>query len=342
MIVFAESAPSVLHLPQCTYSEAAFNRLESDPTPNAKEDEPPGSEGYSRPFEFSALFQSSNSAAGTSFLQGTSVPKVNVANPLNSFIGFSWGPRVNAFNLNPRLGTQTTLLHREPVDITPRSSLPLRMMGHSAVPESAPASHPFRTPIRPSFPHGQAISGPRTIATDIRYRSRRPLTDREAMQLLVDCVEMSARKKVLESGRKPKYILRGNIQNNSRTIPDPMSTSMVMRRSMSADSSETESQPPSPSPRPGSALSRKSGWGGQSSTSLLQGRSTPTFTTTLTSSGLLKPVNNSFISTDGLGRIPIYEQKFMEAEERHERLLEDLLMLERNIGEVSLRLSQRH
>jgi hypothetical protein len=63
----------------------------------------------------------------------------------------------------------------------------------------------YSTPLKPysMSPHATL---PQT-STIRRTAPRRGVPDREAMkQQLVDCVGMSARKKVLESGRKPKIL----------------------------------------------------------------------------------------------------------------------------------------
>lgn len=119
----------------------------------------------------------------------------------------------------------------------------------------------------------------------IRRRStaqRRAVSDREAMKQLVDCVGMSARKKVLESGRKPRIlvlpssrtlscglkkdvrfgpphphaiIVRDHNENTAEESPnDPMAQDIAYPAG--SDCTESEGPPsPSPSPRPGSAMS---------------------------------------------------------------------------------------
>ncbi|KAF8654999.1 hypothetical protein AX16_003303 [Volvariella volvacea WC 439] len=69
-------------------------------------------------------------------------------------------------------------------------------------------SQMFSTPMRPTslYPNGTVN---RTITSTVRRtggKGRRTVSDREAMRQLVDCVGMSARKKVLESGRKPRIL----------------------------------------------------------------------------------------------------------------------------------------
>lgn len=123
-------------------------------------------------------------------------------------------------------------------------------------------------------------------ASTLRRRStaqRRTVSDREAMKQLVDCVGMSARKKVLESGRKPRILTlslsrstSGGLKKDVRFGPphsqraisagDHHETSaensadgIVAQDAVyptASDCTESEGPPsPSPSPRPGSAMS---------------------------------------------------------------------------------------
>lgn len=62
----------------------------------------------------------------------------------------------------------------------------------------------YATPMKP-YAASPYATLPRT-GTIRRTVPRRSVSDREAMKQLVDCVGMSARKKVLESGRKPRII----------------------------------------------------------------------------------------------------------------------------------------
>lgn len=78
-----------------------------------------------------------------------------------------------------------------------------------------PQLHPFATPVRPNMmsPYGTL---PRA-STIRRTAPRRAVSDREAMKQLVDCVGMSARKKVLESGRKPRILNKFNFGSGSKS-----------------------------------------------------------------------------------------------------------------------------
>ncbi|KAG7441486.1 kinase-like protein [Guyanagaster necrorhizus] len=218
-----EAVPADVHVPRFTYTDANVDlQMEVD-----------GSDGNgseSKPFAFSDLFQSS---VGSS--QGLSI--------LNSpFIGFSWGPMITAFpDLAPhsRESMTGTLNAPKLVGLSPATT------GSTPAPHlltPTPNSRPFSTPIR---------SGPRTPYQMLSRNStarrttvtRRPVSDREAMKQLIDCVSMSAHKKVLESGRKPHIL------------------TSIGRRSRSASLKELHMeapQSPSPSPRPGSVLSKRS------------------------------------------------------------------------------------
>ena len=363
--------PEHLHVPQFTYSAVASQNLEvhmsqrEDVNKN-EEGERFGMEHFSQPFDFSALFQSSQSLPGASILRGT--PKnahpPTTHNPaLDSFIGFSWGPRLKAFNPHYLPAHETTSparppLHREPVNLTPRPSIPSGTLSTLPLPQTDTKGQEFRTPVRtnsvPLMLHdGHAISAPRT-GTVRRMQGERPLSDREAMQQLVDCVGMSARKKVLESGKKPVHIRTssgrwGTKKDIKRFAPSskPLVINTRMKGDMSTTTSESESQPPSPTPRPGSALSRRSGWGGRSTPSLVAGRSTPTLTFTATGTGagvtgsgnLTRNSLSSGVWPESSRRRTIsFDEKLRDAERRHDRLLDELATLEKDIGTVALHL----
>lgn len=175
-------------------------------------------ESQSRGFAFSAFFQPSSpmtapngSAAqnGSSITQATpshgSTRSILREQPIAAFIGFSWGPPKDAFEKKSSSSPQ----HRANIS-TPRPLqhlfAPLTPFGHSANVQSTPVGprYPFATPVRPS-----ALTPFQTLpraSTVRRTVQRRAVSDREAMKQLVDCVGMSARKKVLESGRKPRVL----------------------------------------------------------------------------------------------------------------------------------------
>jgi hypothetical protein len=271
-------APSDLHLPQFTYSTPTAPVDLGSP---AQPQNPPSmNESYTQPFAFSALFQSSKgSSPGLSALHSTPSQRLTRSamreQVVASFIGFSWGPKKDAFPSPescrpspPNIGTPKPLGHRS------TQSTPLHRPLYSA------DTYPYATPRRPA-PH----TLPRTSTVCRRGTAqRRVVSDREAMKQLVDCVGMSARKKVLESGRKPRVLTlplsrsrsSSGVKKDVRFGPPPPQPNIAFGEDGGDDSSrgvaggvvdylagsdysESEGPPsPSPSPRPGSALSRRS------------------------------------------------------------------------------------
>ncbi|KAJ7097586.1 kinase-like domain-containing protein [Mycena epipterygia] len=342
-----ETAPPGLHLPQFTYAE---------PSVASAVDE----ESHSQAFAFSALFQSSEvTSPGISALHTTPRPgSMGISSQEDFFIGFSWGPPEDAF---PELsgdrphspsalsGTATPRFSRLSVPLTTPNP---RLLVHPITP--AFHSYPFLTPNRPSV--GTTHQTLPRASTVRRTAGRRPVSDREAMKLLADCVGMSARKKVLESGRKPRVLPSFSSQKTLRFLPpavavqDYASSSQGRMRpaiiipAASSEDTETESEgPPSPSPtpRPGSAmsmLSRRSG--------------TPTITGTYSQrSGVLSGTSVS-LSVPRAGRSdsrdatvgpqhgvasPTFEDTtFDELEDKHSSMMEDILRLEDRLDRFSV------
>lgn len=203
-----QSPPPGLHLPQFSYIETRAAVVGSEAVPGCEE-------SLSQGFAFSALFQSSAASSSRSFsvLRSTPAPLASSDDERtsSSFIGFSWGPTLDAFpSQEPStphslekaaMSLHPTSIHRTPLAST---SSPLTPSSEPKFFTPTPFRHPFHTPNRPyaSTPHGVL---PRT-STLRRTVPRRNVSDREAMKQLVDCVSMSARKKVLESGRKPRIL----------------------------------------------------------------------------------------------------------------------------------------
>ena len=224
------------------------------------------SENQSQAFAFSALFQSSPVSGIQASMSPPSPSDLQVSESSRSsvVIGFSWGPLLNS---------TSTANESLPIDIlpTPRALQPPppRLMSTPLLSPRNRQSLPFLTPIRP---HLLTSHGTLPRSSTIRRALTRPISDREAMRQLVDCVGMSARKRVLESGRKPRIL---NAFNNSRSgtlrkelrfLPRAtQSRSHSFDPSISSSAEDTDSDillSPSPSPRPGSAmsvLSRRSG-----------------------------------------------------------------------------------
>ncbi|KAI6015939.1 kinase-like domain-containing protein [Pisolithus microcarpus] len=332
-VVGREAMPSGIHVPQFAYSTP------SNGIPGPVLELPEDSQSH--PFAFSALFQSSadHSSPGISALRSVSRTGSSSGSIQSeaAFIGFSWGPSKDTF-LSPsgsvRGGLSDTLM-------TPRPLGPVQSRLSSGGLERVPSTHlnAFTTPIRPyNLSPYHTLPRPSTIRCTA---SRRAVSDREAMQQLVDCIGMSARKKVLASGRKPR-VLDSFSRNSSSTIrkelrfgPPPIvptksfdSTDFPpVNASIDLDGSESGSEgppSPSPSPRPGSAMSTLS-------------RRSVTPTTTVSYSARLLGIpsaSQSVISQEPSGLYSPVEWRddaISLLEERHTALLSRL-------GEIQLRL----
>jgi hypothetical protein len=189
---------------------------------------------------------------------------------MTSFIGFSWGPAKDAFpSLDSHQFSPPNIDTPKPLGLRSTQSTPYVKPRHST------DSYSHTTPIRPA-PH----TLPRTSTVRRRNTAQRRLvSDREAMKQLVDCVGMSARKKVLESGRKPRLLTlplsrprSGGLKKDVRfgpPLPRPVINAVdgdvgslpevmpeVVHYLAESEYTESEGPPsPSPSPRPGSAMS---------------------------------------------------------------------------------------
>ncbi|KAF4609483.1 hypothetical protein D9613_012311 [Agrocybe pediades] len=257
-----QTAPTNLHLPQFTYSEPKPVTDTTALIPEGHEDD---SDSYSQGFAFSAFFQPSSTVSpGLSILRpspsarsksilvpsSTSFSR-NSSIAATSFIGFSWGPLSDAFPANVK---QTTSLmagqHASDPLIQSTPLPPSRTPARGQFLQTpATSNHTYRgpsgfntwgpgnpgpfftpkplqsytTPMK-AYSMSPYATLPRT-GTVRRTAPRRSVSDREAMRQLVDCIGMSARKKVLESGRKPKSIgivdSRGGSANTRRTGSAP-------------------------------------------------------------------------------------------------------------------------
>lgn len=150
-----------------------------------------------------------------------------------SFIGFSWGPFKDAFTdaAPEQTDPQRTPLPRGPSSLphaTPNPFLiiPPASLGTTPCPAPRKPAYPYETPLRPtSFATGSGggsnplITPFRTLprnsmgsvggaALGMTAQRKRAFSEREALQQMINCVGMSARKKVLESGRKPRLLTR--------------------------------------------------------------------------------------------------------------------------------------
>jgi hypothetical protein len=266
-------APSDLHLPQFTYAE---QQQAAAPSPALSHDE-----SHSQGFAFSAFFQSSQSSSpGLSILRSRSSPHPSrppKEDATASFIGFSWGPALDAFPTETSdglPGVDHEALVATPAGLdTPR---PIRVpTSHHIITKPFPTPHfslfstphpfPYSTPIRPGAVASTPFHTLTRTSTARRTSVRRTVSDREAMKQLVDCVGMSARKKVLESGRKPRIlhsfssrsaasgIQRKELRFHSQPIPVPdysgAASSSISTSSLSVSTSLT-SAPLLQRPRP--------------------------------------------------------------------------------------------
>ena len=216
-----EVAPTGLHLPQFTYTEPKM-ATNTGPTSN----DPPAQyeESLSQGYPFSVFFQPSSSVSpglsttrpspglvsgngSNSVLRSSLSTAFDSTRSASSFIGFSWGPQADAFppaaptiSVNPEHGNDTPATNL----LVP---IPTSDGGILSTPRPFTNNLPYSysTPRRP-----YALSPYHTLQRTSTIRRsnapRRSVSDREAMKQLVDCVGMSARKKVLESGRKPRVI----------------------------------------------------------------------------------------------------------------------------------------
>jgi hypothetical protein len=160
------------------------------------------------------------------------------------------------------------------------------------------------------------------------------------MKQLVECIGMSARKKVLASGRKPRIL-----QSRSRSFSNPVRKELrfgfqpimthrtygsddfppVVVASVSDGVDETESDgppSPSPSPRPGSAMS------------ILSRRSaTPTITGS--HSARLLSLPSATISREGqFSELRSEEKVFESLENRHVAMMSDLAVIEDRLSHL--------
>ncbi|KIM59924.1 hypothetical protein SCLCIDRAFT_1217373 [Scleroderma citrinum Foug A] len=335
-LVGKDEMSAKVHIPQFAYSMPTGGV--AGPAPDLPED------NLSQPFTFSAFFQSSSvySSPGVSILRSASSTRRASGSSQGeaAFIGFSWGPSRDAFSLpDERTGGG-------PSDklTTPRPLGPVYSRSPSVGPEKAPSTYltAFATPIRP---HNVASyhTLPRT-STIRRTAGRRVVSDREAMKQLVDCIGMSARKKVLASGRKPRIIdsfnrsLSGTFKKELRFGP----TSFVVDKSydsadfppvnisLNIEGSESGSEgppSPSPSPRPGSAMS------------VLSRQSTTPTTTVSYSSRLLSipSISQSVITQDHSQQyspLEWHEDAISRLEERHSELLSHLGGIQRRMDQL--------
>ncbi|KAN0141575.1 kinase-like protein [Lactarius tabidus] len=264
----SEQHPPALHLPLFTYNED----LSGAPAPRLPDPVhvQEASSTASAPFAFSAFFQPSEEGtpAALSALR-TSSNSILREESESFFIGFSWGPTAAAFPDGP-----LTIPPPTPLPLPARVPVP-------QTPLELASSNELKTPMRRIGTSARPSTLRRT-----RTAPRRAVSDREAMRQLVDCIGLSARKKVLESGRTPRSALAltrtrtkslrfatqapldftATITGDSGTLSSALALALAASddddeesEGASACTSDAPPSPsPSPGPRPGSAMSRRS------------------------------------------------------------------------------------
>jgi len=198
--------PQDLHLPEFNYDVPLTGHLIPQDSPDPVAQPPPLDESdTSLPFALSALRQlSSPNSLTVSSMHMTPASKFtqsvagNAGQTASSFIGFTWGPAVDSFDSKKDSPTpmKVALRNHLMVPVTPQGS----------------AEKVFETPVR-----GNPTATPFTRPSTVRRSTapRRVISDREAMKELVNLVGMSARKRVIESGHKPRMLAGMSIGERS-------------------------------------------------------------------------------------------------------------------------------
>ena len=171
----------------------------------------------SLPFALSALRQlSSPNSLTVSSMQMTPASRFsqsvagNSGQTASSFIGFTWGPTLNAFDPKKDSPTPKKVAFHNMLDTTGNQAL----QNHLIVPATPRGSTDkgFATPVRGN-PTATPFARPSTVRRSTA--PRRVVSEREAMKELVNLVGMSARKRVIESGRKPRILAGMSIGERS-------------------------------------------------------------------------------------------------------------------------------
>lgn len=232
-------------------------------------------------FDFSAFFQSSVGMSTRLISPMTPAPPPKEQH-VSIFQGFTWGPPKDAFsNRAPSPlpnGTPKTSPKRRASLKPPPTPYNVGLLKRPGLAHAHHLSEPnallsLATPVRPGLAHS-ATTIPRTGGT---ARKVRHVSDREAFRQMIMHVGMSARKKVLESGKKPRNATPvqfaplpafdpnarhavddiATVRKPKKTPPIPLQ--IVTKPAALHQSTTSESTaPPSPSPRPNSAMSRRS------------------------------------------------------------------------------------
>ncbi|KAF8269164.1 kinase-like domain-containing protein [Lactarius quietus] len=317
----SEQHPPDLHLPLFTYNEDLSGGAPAPRLPDPVHE--PSSSTVSAPFAFSAFFQPSedgnSGSPALAALRSTTSSSILREEAESFFIGFSWGPTADAFPETATAPSPAALRTRVPVP-----QISLEIVGSE-----------FKTPMRRIST--SSATGPGTLARPSTLRRtrtapRRAVSDREAMRQLVDCIGLSARKKVLEAGRTPRSgalsqpkTLRFDITNGGDS--GTLSSALALALATSEDEEEEEgsdvppSPSPSPGPRPGSAMS------------MLSRRSA-----TPVSTQLLRPPRDA--ATPTRSSVPLEgddEDALDVLEERYRTLMGEIASIEGKVGAMRRR-----
>ena len=201
--------PQDLHLPEFNYDVPLTGHLIPQDSPDPVAQPPPLDDSdTSLPFALSALRQlSSPNSLTVSSMHMTPASKFtqsvagNAGQAASSFIGFTWGPALDTFDPKNDSPTPKKVAFHNLLDTTGNQALHNRLMV-PATPRGN-SEKVFATPVR-GDPTATPFARPSTVRRSTA--PRRVVSDREAMKELVNLVGMSARKRVIESGRKPRIL----------------------------------------------------------------------------------------------------------------------------------------
>ena len=201
--------PRDLHLPEFNYDVPLTGHLIPQDSPDPVAQPPPLNDSdTSLPFALSAFRQLSFPSSFTvSSMQMTPASKFtqsvagSAGQTIPSFIGFTWGPSLDAFDPKKGSPTPKKVSFHNMLETTASQALHHHLMV-PATPQGSTAKK-FATPVR-----GDLTATPFARPSTVRRSTapRRVISDREAMKELVNLVGMSAKRRVIESGRKPRIL----------------------------------------------------------------------------------------------------------------------------------------
>lgn len=116
---------------------------------------------------------------------------------------------------------------------------------------SSSRNNVYQTPARPptsfsaSFPASAPYSHGNRLPGTVGRRSR-PVTDVKALQQMVDCIGLSARKRVLDSGKKPRLLVLRKWKNPSGHSEDGQQEEEGFREDCQAGTSRATGWTPTP------------------------------------------------------------------------------------------------